>query len=642
MPAEGINRNEPAWSLQENDPSSPESIHIPGPGGHTSVRRRIFLLAAVMVVSCAIVMAVFTFILYRYQLMEYQEMLQVTAQSQARVIEAIALSENDPSATIGKIVRAHEQYEGFGRTGEFTLARLEGDTIVFVLRHREDIVQQPAPVAFDSDLAEPMRRALMGQSGTVTALDYGGVMVLAAYEPVAVLGLGIVAKIDLAEIRAPFMRAGLLAAAIALIVVAIGTLIFFRIGNPIIFRLMAYTKALESEISQRKQAEASRDQLETRLLQAQRMEAIGQLAGGVAHDFNNILQAILGYGEIVLSIVDENSSARESLDQIMLAGERARTLVSQLLAFSRQQVLQMECVDLNETILGIIGMLRRIIGEHVLVKIIPGHQLGTILADRGQLGQILTNLCINSSFAMPDGGTITIETENVLMDEEYCTSHNWSKPGRYVLLSVTDTGCGMDAATLAQVFEPFFTTREVGQGTGLGLSTVYGLVRQHEGTIEVYSEPNKGTIFKIYLPVIERAATSVGDRIDGPVEGGNETILLAEDDGGVLGICSKMLTDAGYSVLTASDGEEALRMLEQNSGTISLALLDVVMPFLGGRAVYDRIQKEYPAIKVLFASGYSTNAIHTNFILDENLKLIQKPYQRASLLRKVREVLDFP
>ncbi len=380
--------------------------------------------------------------------------------------------------------------------------------------------------------------------------------------------------------------------------------------------------------------------LETQLRQSQKMEAIGQLAGGIAHDFNNILQAILGYGEMAQTCVDEGSSVHEYLDQMLKASDRAKTLTGQLLAFSRRQVLQMEDLNLNDVIADFMKMIHRVIGEHIALDILSGHDLGTIRADRGQLGQILTNLCVNARDAMLEGGTITIETENVQIEKAYAESHPDSPPGRYVLLSVTDTGCGMDEETLSQVFEPFFTTKETGKGTGLGLSTVYGLIKQHKGTVGIYSEVGKGTTFKMYLPMVERLATAVGDKIEDVVPDGTETILLAEDDKMVRTMCADMLEKAGYTVLTAWDGKEALRVYQEHADEIDMAILDVVMPNLGGKAVFDQIRKTRPEMRFIFASGYSMNAIHTNFVLEEGLSLISKPYQRGQLLRKVRNVLD--
>ncbi|MEE4315198.1 MAG: PAS domain S-box protein, partial [Desulfofustis sp.] len=272
---------------------------------------------------------------------------------------------------------------------------------------------------------------------------------------------------------------------------------------------------LIEDISQRKQAEREHELLERQLLQARKMEAIGQLAGGVAHDFNNLLQVISGHGEMMTEKLGPGTGLQEDLAQMMTAAERAATLVRQLLAFSRRQVLDMKDVDVNVVLTDCMNMLRRLIGEHISLSLLNGHRLATVRADVNQLEQIVINLCINARDAMPEGGLITIETENVRIDESFRGNHPWARPGRYVLLSVTDTGCGMDDETRTRVFEPFFTTKAMGHGTGLGLATVYGLVKQHEGMIHVYSEVGKGTTFKIYLPAVERAAIQVGDKIEG-------------------------------------------------------------------------------------------------------------------------------
>jgi len=395
-----------------------------------------------------------------------------------------------------------------------------------------------------------------------------------------------------------------------------------------------------ADVTKRKQAEGEREKLENQLRQAQKMEAVGQLAGGVAHDFNNILQAVLGYGDIARFQIEEGSPARESIEGIMTAGDRAKTLVKQLLAFSRRQVLEMKDVNLNDVIDDLMKMIRRVIGEHITVDFICGRNLGIVHADKGQVEQIIMNLCVNARDAMPDAGKILIKTENVKLDEQYCSTHAQAKPGRYVRLSVTDTGCGMNAETLSKVFEPFFTTKELGKGTGLGLATIYGLVKQHHGTVDVYSEIDQGTTFKVYLPVVERAATSAEDEIKVPVPKGTETILLAEDDETVRKLAKGFLEKAGYTVLSASDGEEAIKLFDANDDKIDFALLDVMMPKQGGKAVFKHIQKKHPEVRVLFCSGYSMNAIHTNFVLDDGLALIQKPYQHDDLMRKIREILD--
>ncbi len=380
--------------------------------------------------------------------------------------------------------------------------------------------------------------------------------------------------------------------------------------------------------------------LEEQLRQAQKMEAVGQLAGGVAHDFNNLLQVILGYGEIAQDQLKGEPSVHEAIEEMLKAGNRAKTLVSQLLAFSRRQVLDMKDVNLNEAIGDMLKMLHRVIGEHINLNFSPGRALGTVQADPGQIGQILTNLCVNARDAMPSGGVITITTTNARIEAPFCETHAWARPGCFVLLSVTDTGCGIDAETLDRIFEPFFTTKAVGEGTGLGLSTVYGLVKQHEGFLNVDSAVGQGTTFNIYLPTVEHPATACGDKTKKPVTGGAETILLAEDEEMVRQLTQTILERAGYTVLTACDGEEALKVFEAHADEIDLLLLDVIMPKLGGRVVYDRIREQHPGVRALFASGYSMSSVHNDFVLEEGLRLIQKPARRDALLSEVRKALD--
>jgi PAS domain S-box-containing protein len=381
-------------------------------------------------------------------------------------------------------------------------------------------------------------------------------------------------------------------------------------------------------------------ELETQLRQAQKMEAVGQLAGGIAHDFNNLLQVILGYGDMAIAELNDDDPASASIEEIRKAGLRAKTLVSQMLAFSRRQVLEMKDLDLNEVIADLMKMIHRVIGEHITLNAIAGDHLGIVRADQGQIEQILMNLCVNARDAMPEAGTITIKTDNVLNDKEFCKANSWETPGPYVLLSVTDTGCGMDEKTVDKIFEPFFTSKGVGKGTGLGLSTVYGLVQQHKGEIQVFSEVGKGTQFKIYLPIIQKPVETVEIVENRHAPTGSETILLAEDDRPIRELTQLFLEKAGYTVLPAIDGEEALEVFDNHADQIDMALLDVMMPKLGGKAVYEHIHKEKPNTRVLFTSGYSMDAIHTNFVLDEGLALIQKPYQQDSLRQRIRAILD--
>ena len=383
-----------------------------------------------------------------------------------------------------------------------------------------------------------------------------------------------------------------------------------------------------------------RRRVEEQLRHAQKMEAVGQLAGGVAHDFNNLLQAINGYAELAQGDLDSHHPASSSIEEVAKAGVRASTLVRQLLAFSRRQVLDMKDVNLNDVLADLMKMIRRVIGEHIALTVVPADVDAIVRADPGQVEQVLMNLCVNARDAMPQGGTITIKTETIRIGTTFCGSNPWARPGHFVRLSVTDTGCGMDDNILADIFEPFFTTKGVGEGTGLGLSTVYGIIQQHDGMIKVFSKVDSGTTFEVYLPLAARSAAPAAVETDGMVLGGTETILLAEDDGTVLKLASTILERAGYTVLAAVDGVEALRMFDEHAEAIDLVLLDVVMPRLGGHAVRDRIRRNGTDVRFLFASGYSLSAVHTDVILDQGVRLIQKPYRRDTLLRGVRAALD--
>ena len=394
------------------------------------------------------------------------------------------------------------------------------------------------------------------------------------------------------------------------------------------------------DITDHRRVDQEKKSLQMQLHQAQKMEAVGQLAGGVAHDFNNILQAMMGYTQMLIDEAEDKGEETEELAEIYKGAERAATLTRQLLSFSRRQVMQPKTVDLNTIVENLLKMLRRVIGEHIKVNWWPGSKLGATYADAGMLEQVLMNLCVNARDAMPKEGILNIETQNVLIEEDYCRTHAWASPGRYVLLSVTDTGTGIDGETLEHIFEPFFTTKQEGKGTGLGLATVYGIIKQHDGMITVYSEMGKGTTFKIYLPVCEQKAASVGKMIEGAVVGGTETILIAEDDEAVRDSGSRILERSGYTVYTAKNGEEAVSIFREHAATIDLVLLDVVMPIMGGHEAHKHILNLREDVPVLFTSGYSENAVHTNFVLHDGVRLIQKPYSLVTLLRAVRAALD--
>ena len=384
-----------------------------------------------------------------------------------------------------------------------------------------------------------------------------------------------------------------------------------------------------------------RKQLEEQLRQSQKMEAIGQLAGGVAHDFNNLLTAINGYSSLALQRIDDSSSIKPYLEEVKKAGDRAANLTRQLLAFGRKQIMQPLALDLNSVVSDMNKMLRRLIGEDIALSAKLAPDLRRIKADPGQVEQVLINLVVNARDAMPTGGNLTIETANVSLDQEYASHHMGIQPGRYVMLAVSDTGSGMDEATRAHIFEPFFTTKEKGKGTGLGLSTVYGIVQQSGGSIWVYSEPNQGTSFKVYLPELpSHASADVVESHSEEIASGSERILLVEDEEVVRGLTTNILEGAGYQVIAASGGAEAAELCAARNEPIDLLLTDVVMPKTSGKEVAEQLTKMQPGLKVLFMSGYTDEAIVHHGVLDANVEFIQKPFTPAALSQKIREVLD--
>jgi signal transduction histidine kinase/ActR/RegA family two-component response regulator len=380
--------------------------------------------------------------------------------------------------------------------------------------------------------------------------------------------------------------------------------------------------------------------LEDQLRHSQKMEAVGQLAGGVAHDFNNILTAIIGYGSLMKMKMDYDDPSRNYLLQILDSAKRAANLTQGLLAFSRKQAISPKSVRVNKIIENVEKLLRRLIGEDVEMKVSLAEADLTVLADSGQLEQVLVNLATNARDAMPEGGCLTIRTEAGVLDHEFIKMHGYGKPGSYALISVADTGTGMDGKTRERIFEPFFTTKEVGKGTGLGLSIVYGIVKQHNGYITCYSEPGKGTAFKIYLPVIDRKVSPTEDSVSLPSSGGTETILLAEDDAVVRALMKEVLEQSGYTVIEAADGEDAIGVFARNRDKVRLLILDVIMPKKNGKEVYEEIRKERPDVSVIFSSGYTADILQKKRVFDGEFKLISKPVSPTDLLRQVRETLD--
>jgi two-component system, cell cycle sensor histidine kinase and response regulator CckA len=405
-------------------------------------------------------------------------------------------------------------------------------------------------------------------------------------------------------------------------------------GHPVLEKAdsPAYFEVFAEDITERRS-------LERQLLQSQKMEAIGRLAGGIAHDFNNLLGVILGHSDILDEQIGADVRLRKSVEATRRAAERAAALTMQLLAFSRKQVIEPIVVDLNASVMEVEKMLHRVIGEDIELAIRLQPDLGRVKADPGQLSQVLMNLAVNSRDAMPNGGKLVIETANMELDDTYGRQHLGAKPGPHVMLAISDTGTGMDSETLSHIFEPFFTTKETGKGTGLGLSMVYGIIKQSNGYIMAYSEPGRGTTFKIYFPSTEESVSPI-QKTEQDIQSGTETILVVEDEPAVRELTCVLLEDAGYTVLESSGVEDAMETARDVQRKIDLLLTDVVMPRLDGRELANQMVLLRPDLKVLYMSGYSDDVILHRGVLTQGAVLVQKPFTKRTLLQKVRETLD--
>ena len=394
--------------------------------------------------------------------------------------------------------------------------------------------------------------------------------------------------------------------------------------------------------AERQRLEARMEQAEAQLIESQKMEVVGLLAGGVAHDFNNILAVIMGHGDLITANLGPDSPLRKHTAEIRHATERAAGLTQQLLVFSRKHKVQPVVLDLNEAVNDLNKMLRRLIHEHIEMTIVPGKQIGRVKADPGHIGQVLMNLVVNARDAMPSGGQITIATGNVTLDENDAPTHPGVPPGDYVRLSVSDTGTGMTDEVKAHLFEPFFTTKPAGKGTGLGLATCHSIVQQSGGHIGVDSEPGKGTTFKIYFPRVDQPLEIVTRPVQtGPLPRGTETLLVVEDEPAVKHLARSVLEAQGYEVLSASNGQDALHVVREHKGDpIRLVVTDVIMPLMGGKVMAEWLKTTHPDLKVLFTSGYTDDAIVQQGVLDAGVEFLAKPYTPATLARKVRELLD--
>jgi PAS domain S-box-containing protein len=395
------------------------------------------------------------------------------------------------------------------------------------------------------------------------------------------------------------------------------------------------------DLTEQKQAETEKEKLQAQLSQAQKMESVGRLAGGVAHDFNNMLNIILGNTEMAIEDIAPDNPVHGNLGEILSAAKRSADITRQLLAFSRKQTIAPKVLNLNDTIKSMLRMLRRLIGEDIDLAWLPGENIRQVRMDPSQIDQILANLCVNARDAIADVGKITIETGNTTFDSAYCATHSGFVAGDFVLLAVSDDGCGMDQETISNIFEPFFSTKEIGKGTGLGLATVYGIIKQNEGFINVYSEPDHGSTFRIYLPQHRVETKSPKKKTADKINmDGNETILLVEDEPSILRMTRMMLERNGYKILTASTPGEAISIAREHTGKIHLLMTDVVMPEMNGRDLAKNILSLHPNLKRLFMSGYTANVIAHHGVLDEGVNFIQKPFSKQDLATKIREVLD--
>lgn len=424
-------------------------------------------------------------------------------------------------------------------------------------------------------------------------------------------------------------------------------------GEPTSFETPWQTRQFEAHVRPLKNAEGrtegvigvaldvtDRERLVDQLRQSQKMQAVGELAGGVAHDFNNLLMVVKGHAQILFDRLSEEPSLRHSVEQVEKAADRAASLTRQLLAFSRKQVLQPRVLDMNEVVGGMIKMFSRVIGENIEMTFVPGANLGRVKADPGQIEQVLLNLVVNARDAMPKGGRLTIETSNANLDKSYSAKHI-VQPGSYVMLTVTDTGCGMDTETQTRIFEPFFTTKGPGKGTGLGLATVYGVVKQSGGYIWVYSEVDKGTTFKIYLPEVQEKIEPISTETENKgAAAGSETVLFVEDEQSVRELVGDYLRGAGYHVIEAEDGEHALKAAAAHKGPIHILVTDVVMPHMSGSELAAKLAAVRPEIKVLFISGYTDDTVFRHGVLEGGVAYLQKPFNLKSVSQKIRDVLN--
>ncbi|MFZ5776143.1 MAG: response regulator [Thermodesulfobacteriota bacterium] len=521
-----------------------------------------------------------------------------------------------------KVRQSEELYRGlFESMGQGVIYRAMDGSILAANPAAQAIVGASIDRMREDPDYDPMRRAIREDGSPLPPEEHPDSLVLRSGIPSGPSVLGILPDVG----GAPRW-------------LSISTSPLFRQGEIVPYQLYS----IFSDITATRRAQQEKERLRQQLEQAQKLESVGRLAGGVAHDYNNMLSVIMGNAELLLDEVDSSWSLRSAITEIIKAAERSRDVTRQLLAFARKQTVEPVLLDLNEAVEGMLKMLRRLIGEDIKLSWQPGGNLGRIRIDPSQIDQILANVCVNARDAIAGVGNIAITTENVMVDQEYCSVHAEVVPGEYVRLSVSDSGGGMSEETRANIFEPFFTTKEVGKGTGLGLATVYGIVKQNQGFISVYTEMGMGSVFNFYFPRCAHEDKG-GGVIDGKEEipcGNGETILLVEDEQPILAMGHRMLVSLGYRVLAASSPVAALALAVEHAGSVRLLVSDVVMPEMNGRDLVNRMQEVIPGLRYIFMSGYTADVISRQGVLAQGLQFIQKPFSKKDLAKKVREVLD--
>ncbi len=548
---------------------------------------------------------------------------------------------NEPVGTdivlfkIDRLQHIVEDYTGLGETGETLLGQLSKDHIHLFTPARRHKNYDIDNIPINTPVGAAITKSIQRQSGITIAREPGGNRVILAYGPMRNANWGIAVKMNTSELYSPVNRQIILIAVVLIVLILLGTLGIVLLMRPL-------TGALQRECSGRRYAEEEKQKLESQLLQSQKLESVGKLAGGVAHDFNNLLSAIIGYSEMASKELPENHPVKQQIETIEEAGRKGATLVRQLLAFSRKQVLRMSVVNVNDIIRNLAKMLTVMIGEDVSLVLKTASSVKRVMADPGQIEQILMNLAVNSRDAMPGGGQLIIETAEVTLDEDYTQRHEGVKPGQYILLAVTDTGEGMDRAVQEKMFDPFFTTKESGKGTGLGLATVYGIVKQHNGHIWFSSEPGGGTTFKIYLPVVHGEAIKAGEEEATGTKRGTETILVVDDNAGIRKLVTHMLEPLGYRILEASDGRSALQLSDSFTHPIQLLLTDVILEGMNGKELAEEFAVRRRETQVIFMSGYTDNVIASRGVLEGGVVFVEKPLTQDVLVNAIRKILDAP